>query len=162
MAESLTKTLKRKQLKSVRINGSVLRCIIQARRVSRQQVADAVGVSHQRIWNWMWDEVNPREEHFIKLCEALDIPQRILSISSIELLERSRTNRVVRWSVNEMLGLNEEPEYVEIAAIIEDINAESDRVADEDEVRKEETGLPSEIISHSDSKPNTDSGDEVS
>ena len=146
----------------IEINGLILRCVIQERGLTRKEVAEKIGCAHQQIWNWMWNKNNPVERNFYKLCEVLDINPSMLALSSEELVEHGRTNRVVRWNVKEILGKNEPPRYEEVQQILNDLTLESSRDSEEEEVREEVITVLGEGKPHPDPESDTDGSDEVS
>ena len=145
----------------IEINGSILRVVMQERGVTRDQLAEQVGVTGRTIWNWIWDEFDPKEENFYKLCEALKIPPRLLACSSSDLVERGRTNRIIRFHTKELLGTNDDPTYAETQLIHQDLVSDADGDAAENETREEDLTISGAQQPHSDPEPSAETDDDM-
>ena len=145
---------------TIEINGSILRVVMQERNISRDKLADLVGVTGRTVWNWIWDEFDPKEENFYKLCEVLKVSPRLLACSSADLVERGRTSRILRFHAKELMGTNDDPTYAETQLIHQDLMAEADGESAEEETKVGEITIPSSPKPHSDPK-SVDSGSDV-
>ena len=152
---------KKREWKGIEINGSILRVALQERGLSRKALADYCEVSEQAVSNWIWNEWNPLEDNFYKICEFLDISPKMLAMSSNELIEHGRTNRIVRFHTREMMGLNDDPDYRETREIYEDLISESERESEEEEVREEEPQIHSPKLPHSNSERTAEGDDDL-
>ena len=147
---------------TIEINGSILRVVMQERNISRNKLAEEVGVSGRTVWNWLWDIVDPKEENFYKTCEVLKIPPRLLACSSSDLVERGRTNRIIRFHVKELMGTNDDPTYAETQLIQQDLIAEADGESAEAETKAGTITVSSQGQSHPDPKSDDPGSDAVS
>ena len=148
-----------KAKESVQVNGTILRTTIQERGLTQSKVAELIGVSGQAVTAWIWGQADPLYLNFLKLCEVLDVPPKYLALKSSELVERGQTNRVLRFHVRELLGLNEPPTYREIQDITEDLQSIADGNAAEDETKVGTITVSGQGESHPDPKSDNPVGD---
>ena len=146
---------------TVEINGSILRVVMQERNISRDKLADKMGISGRTIWNWIWDENDPTKENFYKLCEALKIPPRLLACSSSDLVEMGRTSRIIRFHTKELMGTNDDPTYAETQLIHQDLVSEATDDAAEEETREEDLTISGAQQPHSDSESSAETDDDM-
>ncbi len=55
-----------------------LKKMLRLRRMSQQELADAVGVSNQSVSSWATGQKMPRMKMLMKLCDVLDCPLEAL------------------------------------------------------------------------------------
>lgn len=145
---------------SVKINGTLLRVLIQELGLTQTEVAQRLGVSNQTITAWIWGDAKPMFKNYIRLCEVLDIPPKLLAVSAMELKERSLTNRATRFYAREMVGLNEPPDFREVRDIEADLSIAATRDSEEEEVRHGTITVFGESESSGPTEPDSTGSDE--
>lgn len=148
-------------IKGVRINPTSLRVLMQQKGYTQAGFARDVGVSKDTVAAWLWGKYFPQRKNFDEICKVLDIAPNLLVASSAELVERGRTTRIVRFHLNELQGLNDDPEYREVSDITHDLALESERESTEEEVREEDFTISGEGESPEDPEPDADRSDEM-
>ena len=144
----------------VDLNCLSLRALMQEGNLTQQGLADRCDVKVRTVQLWLSGAVRPSVSNFDTLCLVLGVEPEILRMSSQELLERARTLRVVRFHNREMLGKNNAPDYDEARRIELDLQDAEERNAQEEEVKEADITVFSENLSHSDSEPNAEEGDD--
>ena len=143
----------------IEINPIVLKFLIKKSGITQQEFAELVGVDKITVTRWVWDNASPSEKNIYKICEVLKIPRRLLVMNSGDLLEKARTERVVKFSVNEVLDDNEPADYREVQLILQDLSVEQERESEAEEVREEDFTVSSEVDSSENTESNPNEGD---
>ena len=119
----------------VKINSLILKKTCAIRRMSQTDLAKAIGVHNNTVWQWIWDKHSPSRDNFYAICEALDISPKLLAMDSKQLAEVGRTERVLNFYLQEVLEENEPADYREVQLIEADLAATSERDAEEGETK---------------------------
>lgn len=143
---------KKGQTTGVVINATMLRVIFQERGFDLPKFADAIGVQSQTVHNYLAKRRNPNKKVFKRICQVLEISPLLLTVASDQLSEIAKHQRIMRFYTREMLGLNEDPTYAEIAKIEEQLADAADGESAESEVKESDLTLSSQIKPFADPK----------
>ena len=145
----------------VLINGLALAVAIEERGIDKKKLAKSVGVTVETLKNWISGSHKAQRPRFDKLCYILQIPPKVLSSTSAEIVEYRSTKRILRFHMREAAGLNDAPTYREIREITEDLNTSAERIAEEEDPKEEETTLFGKTQPPADSESDNPNGDAV-